>query len=105
MYSKAELFALAQVQTKPIFVTSVTTSTPEDAPGCIDLDAEADRLNRFWDVARMSVADLVAATGMRKTAFAKGAGIPLRTLQNWCYETRDCPVYLRFLLSEHYNLI
>ena len=105
MYSSAELFTLAQEQEKPIFLGNVTTSIPDDADGCIDLDAETNRLSRFWDVSRMSVSELVSETGMSKTAFAKGAGIPFRTLQNWCLGLRECPAYLRFLLAEHYKLI
>lgn len=49
--------------------------------------------------------ELISRTGMSQTSFAKGAGIPLRTVQNWCAGSRDCPVYVRFLLAEHYSLL
>ena len=49
--------------------------------------------------------ELVGRTGLSQTAFAKQAGIPLRTVQGWCLGERDCPAYVRFLLAEHYKLL
>ena len=49
--------------------------------------------------------ELVASTGLSQTAFAKQAGIPRRTVQDWCGEKRACPTYVRFLLAEHYGLL
>ena len=85
MYTKAELFSMAAEQPKEIFVNNITLSVPDDASDCVDLDAEKDRLSQ--------------------TAFAKQAGIPLRSVQDWCCEKRACPAYVRFLLAEHYNLL
>ena len=36
---------------------------------------------------------------------AKQAGIPRRTVQDWCGEKRACPTYVRFLLAEHFGLL
>ena len=105
MYSKAELFGMAAKQPKEVFLGNVTLSIPDDAEGCADLDAEKDRLGRIWAAARMSVREMVVASGISQTAFAKGAGIPRRTVQGWCLGERDCPEYVRFLLAEHYGLI
>lgn len=105
MYAKAELFTMAVKQPKEAFTGNVTLSAPDDASGCIDLDAEKQRLSHIWDVARMSMRELVEASGLSQTAFAKGAGVPLRTVQGWCLGERECPVYVRFLLAEHYRLI
>lgn len=105
MYSKAELFGMAAKQPKEVFLGNVTLSIPDDAEGHVDLDAEKDRLGRIWAAARMSVREMVVASGISQTAFAKGAGIPRRTVQGWCLGERECPVYVRFLLAEHYGLI
>lgn len=105
MYTKAELFLMAIEQPKEIFTSNVTLSTPDDVDGCLDLDAETARLSHLWDVARMSVLEMVKASGRSQTAFAKCACIPYRTMQGWCLGERKCPVYLRFLLAEHYGLI
>lgn len=105
MYTKAELFSMAAEQPKEIFSNNITLSAPDDASDCIDLDAEKARLSRIWELAHLSMKELISRTGMTQTSFAKGAGIPLRTVQNWCAGSRDCPVYVRFLLAEHYNIL
>lgn len=106
MYT-AELFNMA---TDPktswaAFLSNVTLSIPDDADGCVDLDAEKARLSTIWDVAHLSMRELISRTGMSQTAFAKQVGVPLRTVQDWCGEKRACPTYVRFLLAEHYNLL
>jgi DNA-binding transcriptional regulator YiaG len=105
VYTKAELFSMAAEQPKEIFSNNITLSAPDDASDCIDLDAEKARLSRIWELAHLSMKELISRTGMTQTSFAKGAGIPLRTVQNWCAGSRDCPAYVRFLLAEHYKLL
>lgn len=107
MYTTAELFIMAAdpATTREVFLNNVTLSVPDDAAGCIDLDAEKARLSRIWELVHLSMRELVARTGLSQTAFAKGAGIPLRTVQDWCGEKRACPAYVRFLLAEHYKLL
>lgn len=106
MYT-TELFIMAAdpATTREAFLNNVTVSVPDNAAGCIDLDAEKARLSSIWELARLSMRELVARTGLSQTAFAKGAGIPLRTVQDWCSEKRACPAYVRFLLAEHYKLL
>lgn len=105
MYTKAELFSMAAEQPKEIFVNNITLSVPDDADSCLDLDAEKEKLSSIWDLVHLSMRELVARTGLSQTSFAKRTGIPLRTVQNWCCEKRECPVYVRFLLAKHYNLL
>lgn len=106
MYT-AELFSMANdpKAVKEVFLNNVTLSIPEDAAGCIDLDAEKRRLAQIWDVAHMTMKEIVDASGLSQTAFAKQAGVPRRTVQDWCGEKRVCPAYVRFLLAEHYKLL
>lgn len=107
MYSTAELFVMASdpKAVKEIFLNNVTLSVEDDAAGCVYLDAQKARLENIWAIAHMPFKELVEKTGLTKTAFAKMAGVPYRTLQGWCCETRECPVYVRFLLAEHYGLL
>lgn len=107
MYTAAELFTMAAdpATTREAFLNNVTLSIPDNAAGCIDLDAEKARLSHIWEVAHLSMKELVAIAGLSQTAFAKGAGIPRRTVQDWCGEKRACPAYVRFLLVEHYKLL
>lgn len=107
MYTTAELFTMATVPatSREVFLNNITLSVPDNATGCIDLDAEKARLSTIWDVAHLSMRELVDCTGLSQTAFAKRAAIPLRTVQGWCLGERDCPAYVRFLLAEHYKLL
>lgn len=106
-YTTAELFVMASEPeaSRVAFLNNVTMTIPDDASGCIDMDAEKERLSVIWDLAHLSMRELISRTGMSQTAFAKCAGIPLRTVQNWCAGSRDCPAYVRFLLAEHYKLL
>lgn len=107
MYTTAELFTMATdpEASRAAFLNNVTLSIPDDAAGCVDLDAEKARLSTIWDLAHLPMRELVASTGLSQTAFAKQAGIPRRTVQDWCGEKRACPTYVRFLLAEHYGLL
>lgn len=107
MYSNAELFIMASDPraVKEIFLNNVTISAEDGADGCIDMDAEKERLSHIWELAHLSMREMVACTGLSQTTFAKLVGIPLRTVQDWCGEKRACPSYVRFLLAEHYNLL
>lgn len=106
MYT-AELFNMAAdpEASQAAFLNNVTLSIPDDADGCVDLDAEKERLSTIWEMAHLSMRELVARTGLSQTAFAKQAGVPLRTVQDWCGEKRACPTYVRFLLAEHFGLL
>ena len=107
MYSNAELFIMASDPraVKEIFLNNVTLSAEDGADGCIDIDAEKERLSVIWDLAHLSIRELISRTGLSQTAFAKQVGVPLRTVQDWCGEKRACPTYVRFLLAEHYKLL
>lgn len=105
--TNAELFTMAAdpATSREAFLNNVTLSVPDDAAGCIDLDAEKARLSHIWELAHLSMRELISLAGLSQTAFAKGAGIPLRTVQNWYGGIRECPAYVRFLLAEHYKLL
>lgn len=107
MYTTAELFTMAADPeiSRMLFLNNVTTTVPDDASECVDLDAEKERLSKIWDLAHLSMRELVSRTSLSQTTFAKQAGIPLRTVQDWCCDKRACPAYVRFLLAEHYGLI
>ena len=107
MYNAAELFVIASdpKAVKEVFLNNVTLSVEDDAPGCVDLDTQKAKLEDIWRIAHMPFKELVEETGLTQTSFAKLAGIPIRTVQGWCGETRECPVYIRFLLAEHYGLL
>lgn len=106
-YTTAELFIMASEPeaSRVAFLNNVTITVLNDVSSCIDLDAEKERLSNIWELAHLSMKKLISLTGLSQTAFAKGAGIPPRTVQHWCAGSRDCPAYVRFLLAEHYKLL
>lgn len=67
--------------------------------------AQAQDLCRIWEAAHMSMRELIRAAGRSQAAFAREMAIPLRTVQDWCAGRRSCPVWVRFLLAEHYGLL
>lgn len=107
MYTNAEIFTMASdpATSRVAFLSNVALSIPDDADGCADLDAEKARLSTIWELAHLPMRELISRTGLSQTGFAKGAGIPLRTVQGWCLGERECPTYVRFLLAEHYGLL
>ena len=81
MYTAAELFNLATMaDAKEVFLSNVTMSIPDDLPGCANLDAEKDRLSKIWEVAHMSINEMVAAVGLSKTNFAKETAASMKWL-------------------------
>ena len=53
MYTTAELFAIATdpETSRAAFLNNVTLSIPDGADGCVDLDAEKERLANIWELA------------------------------------------------------
>jgi DNA-binding transcriptional regulator YiaG len=47
----------------------------------------------------MSIKSLIKASGMTQKAFAEYFHIPLRSIENWSAEARQCPQYLIDLIA------
>lgn len=46
------------------------------------------------------IKEMIKKEKTTQTAFAKRFGIPLRTVQNWCRNERECPKYLENLIEK-----
>ncbi len=46
-----------------------------------------------------TIKKIIELSGTTQTAFAKRFNIPLRTIQAWCTEERECPRYIEQLLK------
>lgn len=57
-----------------------------------------DAAGRIWDLAHITINDIVAASGLSIADFAASYAIPYSTLQHWRSGVNTCPVYLRLLL-------
>lgn len=51
------------------------------------------------DLHENAINKLVAMTGLTQFEFARRYGIPLRTVENWCSDTRKAPVYVNAMLA------
>ena len=58
-----------------------------------------------WDVAHMSIRDIVKVSGLSQAAFAARIGAPTRTVEDWCRGVRTPPEYVRLLVALDLKLI
>ena len=98
------LWAEAQKDTdRDIYLSDWALSSifPEDS----DLAANAELVGRIWDVAHMTVREIVAESGLKRTACAQLLCIPYRTLTAWCNGARECGDYIRLWMALLLGLI
>ena len=66
-------------------------------------------LGQVWDVAHMTIRDLIEKAGYNQSSFARRFCVPLRTVQNWCTDSgsagRDCPPYIKLGFARQLNMI
>ena len=63
------------------------------------------QIEKIWDAAHMTVAEIRAATGLSQGKFAVKYCIPVGTIHNWEQGIRKCPDYIRLLLIERLGLL
>ena len=98
----------AQTGSKETYIAEWATSSlfdPDpDGPGP-DYDVVVAELGNIWDLAHMTVRDLLGAAGLTQTALAARFCIPLRTVQNWSTGARECPIYVRLMMADLLGLV
>lgn len=52
------------------------------------------------EIAALPFRDLLRAMGLTQSACSRRFEIPLRTVQHWAGEDRECPIYLRLMMAE-----
>lgn len=84
MYTNKELYNLAKIQSKAVFLDNATMSIPDDADSCVDLDTEKKRLAHIWDEVHSeggeNMTKIVNCTPHAIT-FVDGKGETIRTIQ------------------------
>lgn len=78
--------------------SSIFYPDPDD-PGP-EVQEVVDTLTRIWEVAHITIKDLVAAAGGKMTHLASRFGIPYRTIQDWASGQRQCPGYTLRMMAE-----
>lgn len=87
---------ISDMATSSIWGDSADAEIPQD---------RIDAIGAIWDAVNRSVREIVVNSGLSQAAFAERYCIPKRTLENWCFGSRECPIYLRLLLQRAENLI
>ena len=70
-----------------------------------DYDAIVSDLTNIWEIAHMSIADMIAAANLNQTSFSRRFCMPLRTVQAWALGERECPIYTRLMIADLLGLI
>ncbi len=69
-----------------------------------DISTDADEvvkiLKNIHHVAHISIRTLISESGLNQSSFARRFCIPLRTVQDWCGERRECPPYIKLMAAE-----
>lgn len=67
--------------------------------------ARIDQLRAIYTAVNRPVRAIVTASGLSQAAFAERYCIPRRTIEDWCREIRECPLYTRLLLQRAEGLL
>lgn len=76
-----------------------------DAPDAAIPQDRLDDLRQIYDAVNRPVRAIVTASGLSQAAFAERYCIPRRTVEDWCREIRECPLYTRLLLQRAEGLL
>lgn len=86
------------------YATSIIFDPGPDSEGP-DYDKVVSDLTNIWDISHMSIADVISASNLCQTAFARRFLIPLRTVQAWALGERECPIYTKLMLADLLGLV
>lgn len=59
-----------------------------------------ETIRKIYEIAHMSVKDLLSWSGMTNGELSRRFCIPIRTVQNWAIGMRECPAYVRLMMAE-----
>ena len=76
-----------------------------DTPDAAIPQDRFDDLRQIYDAVNRPVRAIVTASGLSQAAFAERYCIPRRTVEDWCREIRECPLYTRLLLQRAEGLL
>ena len=76
-----------------------------DTPDAAIPQDRLDDLRQIYDAVNRPVRAIVTSSGLSQAAFAERYCIPRRTVEDWCREIRECPLYTRLLLQRAEGLL
>lgn len=62
-------------------------------------------LGKIWDVAHISIRDLITQAGLNQSSFSRRFCVPLRTVQNWCTDVNTCPPYVKLAFARQLDML
>jgi predicted XRE-type DNA-binding protein len=86
---------------KDVYISDLAMSSIWGDP--IDADIPEERLimlGNIYDAASRSIKDIIKEAGLSQKKLAERFGIPYRTVQNWCGEINQCPLYTKLMIQE-----
>ena len=69
-----------------------------DSMDSSDICKTMNLLEKIWDMAHLTMKEVVSGEGMSQRAFAETLGAPKRTVEDWCRGLVHPPVYARLWL-------
>lgn len=91
-----------------IYIAEYGTSVifdPDPDGEAPDYSAVIADLTNIWNLAHMSIKEIIKAADINQSDLARRFCIPLRTVQHWVAGTRDCPVYTKLMIADLLGLI
>ena len=62
-------------------------------------------LEKIYDFSHMSAKEVFEKTGKKKAELRDIFCIPLRTLEDWCYNKSHIPTYAKLMMLKHFHLL
>lgn len=113
MTNKQRLSCLQEVSSysdRDAFISDMALSSifqkPEEVNASLEIPEELiSELGTLYNAARRSVKEIAAEAGLSQRALAERFAIPYRTVENWCANVRECPVYVKLMMQEILGLL
>ena len=78
----------------------------EDAlVGQLSKTKRREYLGQIWDVAHMTIRDLIEKAGYNQSSFARHFCIPLRTVQDWCRKPEICTPWVKLGFARQLGML
>ena len=94
---------------KTVFLTKVITGDERVVadPQKYHIDASLwyDVLSGIYNVAHMDMTTIIKASGWKRSEISHYFCIPIRTLEDWCYNKSTPPPYVRLMMIRKFDLL
>lgn len=64
-----------------------------------------EQLGKMWDVAHMTIRELIEKAGYNQSSFARHFCVPLRTVQDWCRKPEACTPWVKLGFARQLGML